>query len=165
MATTPPADTEATAHAGPANSPESAAADPRPASEPGAALPGQAAVFPIVGIGASAGGLAAFEAFFAGMPAVADPGMAFVLVQHLAPDHKSLLTELIGRCTRMQVFEVEDGMAVAPDCVHVIPPNKDLSLLHGRLRLLEPFAPRGLRRCQSPGAGGPAAFGWRSRGA
>lgn len=55
---------------------------------------------PIVGIGASAGGLAAFEAFFSGMPAGSDPGMAFVLVQHLAPDHKSILSDLIRRYTR-----------------------------------------------------------------
>src|ERR1017187_3557566 len=68
--------------------------------------------FRIAGIGASAGGLAAFEAFFSGMPATVDPGMAFVLVQHLAPDHKSLLTDLIRRRTRMQVYEVEDGMVV-----------------------------------------------------
>jgi chemotaxis response regulator CheB len=60
------------------------------------------------------GGLAAFEAFFSGMPADTDPGMAFVLVQHLAPDHKSILTDLVKRYTRMQVFEVEDGMAVSP---------------------------------------------------
>ncbi|MCX5836318.1 MAG: hypothetical protein NTX62_04980, partial [Deltaproteobacteria bacterium] len=65
--------------------------------------------FPIVGIGASAGGVKAFEAFFSGMPADADPGMAFILVQHLAPDHKSILTDLLRRYTRMQVFEVEDG--------------------------------------------------------
>jgi two-component system CheB/CheR fusion protein len=58
--------------------------------------------FPIVGIGASAGGLAAFEAFFSGMPADTDPNMAFVLVQHLAPDHKSILSDLIQRYTRMQ---------------------------------------------------------------
>ena len=68
--------------------------------------------FPIVGIGASAGGLAAFEAFFSGMPAETEPGMAFVLVQHLAPDHKSILSDLVKRYTRMQVFEVEDGMVV-----------------------------------------------------
>ena len=54
------------------------------------------------------------------MPADADLGMAFVLVQHLAPDHESLLTELIRRYTRMQVFEVEDGMAVRPNCVYII---------------------------------------------
>lgn len=65
---------------------------------------------PIVGIGASAGGLAAFEAFFSGMPANTDPGMVFVLVQHLAPDHKSLLTDLIQRYTRMQAFEVDAGL-------------------------------------------------------
>jgi two-component system CheB/CheR fusion protein len=101
--------------------------------------------FPIVGIGASAGGLAAFEAFFSGMPVDTDPGMAFVLVQHLAPDHKSILTDLIRRYTRMQVFEVEDGMAVRPNCTYIIPPNRDMALLNGTLQLMEPSAPRGQR--------------------
>ena len=104
-----------------------------------------AAGFPIVGIGASAGGLAAFEAFFSGMPADTDPGMAFVLVQHLAPDHKSILTDLIRRYTRMQVFEVEDGMVVQPNCAYIIPPNRDMAFLNGTLQLLEPSAPRGQR--------------------
>src|SRR6478609_12130812 len=101
--------------------------------------------FPIVGIGASAGGLAAFEAFFSGMPAHTDSGMAFVLVQHLAPDHKSLLVELVKRYTRMQVFEVEDGMRVLPNCTYIIPPNRDMALLNGTLQLLEPVAQRGQR--------------------
>jgi two-component system CheB/CheR fusion protein len=101
--------------------------------------------FPIVGIGASAGGLAAFEAFFSGMPFDADPGMAFVLVQHLAPDHKSILTDLIRRYTRMQVFEVEDGMVVQANCAYIIPPNRDMAFLNGSLHLLEPSAPRGQR--------------------
>ena len=101
--------------------------------------------FPIVGIGASAGGLAAFEAFFSGMPAETDPGMAFVLVQHLAPDHKSILSDLVKRYTRMQVFEVEDGMAVKPNCAYIIPPNRDMAFLDGTLQLLEPAAPRGHR--------------------
>ncbi|TVQ96942.1 MAG: chemotaxis protein CheR, partial [Desulfovibrionales bacterium] len=101
--------------------------------------------FPIVGIGASAGGLAAFEAFFSGMPADTDPGMAFVLVQHLAPDHKSILTDLIRRYTRMQVFEVEDGMKVAPNCAYIIPPGRDMAFLNGALQLLEPAEPRGRR--------------------
>jgi two-component system CheB/CheR fusion protein len=101
--------------------------------------------FPVVGIGASAGGLAAFEAFFSGMPADADPGMAFVLVQHLAPDHESLLTELIRRYTRMQVFEVADGMVVRPNCAYIIPPNHDMAFISGTLQLLEPSAPRGQR--------------------
>lgn len=101
--------------------------------------------FSIVGIGASAGGLAAFEAFFSGMPVDVDTGMAFVLVQHLAPDHKSILTELIRRYTRMQVFEVEDGMTVTPNCAYIIPPNRDMAFFNGTLQLLEVTAPRGQR--------------------
>ena len=104
-----------------------------------------AAVFPIVGIGASAGGLSAFEAFFSGMPAVGDPGMAFVLVQHLAPNHSSLLTELIQRATRMKVVEVTDGLLVQANCVYIIPPNRDMAFLNGALHLLEPTAARGHR--------------------
>jgi two-component system CheB/CheR fusion protein len=100
---------------------------------------------PVVGIGASAGGLAAFEAFFSGMPPDADPGMAFVLVQHLAPDHKSILSELVKRYTRMDVFQVVDGMAVKPNCAYIIPPNRDMALVSGTLQLLEPGAPRGQR--------------------
>ncbi|MFM8442216.1 MAG: chemotaxis protein CheB [Methylococcus sp.] len=101
--------------------------------------------FPIVGIGASAGGLAAFEAFFSGMPADTEPGMAFVLVQHLAPDHKSILADIIRHYTRMQVFEVEDGMQIQSNCAYIIPPNRDMALLNGALQLLEPIAPRGQR--------------------
>ncbi|SDB59339.1 two-component system, chemotaxis family, CheB/CheR fusion protein [Desulfonatronum thiosulfatophilum] len=116
----------------------SSAEAPQPAADP-------AAGFPIVGIGASAGGLAAFEAFFSGMPEDTDPNMAFVLVQHLAPDHKSMLTELIRRYTRMKVFEVEDGMQVRPNCIYIIPPNRDMAFLNSTLQLLEPNAPRGHR--------------------
>ena len=101
--------------------------------------------FPIVGIGASAGGLAAFEKFFSAMPAKSESGMAFVLVQHLSPDHKSILTELVKRYTPMQVYEVEDGMKVEPNCTYIIPPNRDMAILNGVLRLLEPNAPRGVR--------------------
>ncbi len=101
--------------------------------------------FPVVGIGASAGGLAAFESFLSGMPSGMNSGMAFVLVQHLAPDHKSILTELIRRYTSMQVFEVEDGMEVKPNCCYIIPPNRDMALLNGKLQLLEPTNPRGHR--------------------
>ena len=101
--------------------------------------------FPIVGIGASAGGLAAIAAFFSGMPADVDPGMAFILVQHLDPDHKSILTDLIRRYTRMKVFEVADGMVVQPNCAYIIPPNRDMAFLNGTLQLLEPVLPRGQR--------------------
>jgi two-component system CheB/CheR fusion protein len=101
--------------------------------------------FPIVGIGASAGGLAAFEAFFANMPAATESGMAFVLVQHLDPDHKSILTDLIRRYTQMQVYEVADGMEIQPNCAYIIPPNKDMAFMHGRLHLMDRVASRGLR--------------------
>ena len=104
-----------------------------------------ALAFPVVGLGASAGGLAAFEAFFSGVSGESPPGMAFVLVQHLAPDHKSLLTDLIARSTSMEVHEVEDGMVVRPNCVYIIPPNRDMALLKGTLRLIEPSSPRGQR--------------------
>lgn len=97
----------------------------------------------IVGIGASAGGLEALDEFFNNMPA--DTGMAFVIVQHLDPTHKGMMPELLQRVSKMEVHQAEDGMEVRPNSVYVIPPNKDMSILHGTLQLLEPFAPRGLR--------------------
>jgi two-component system CheB/CheR fusion protein len=103
----------------------------------------EASAFPIVGIGASAGGLDAFKKFFANMPP--DSGMAFVLVQHLSTPHKSILNSLVQRLTRMRVYQVKDGVEVKPNCAYIIPPNKDMALLHGRLHLMEPGAPRGLR--------------------
>ncbi len=90
---------------------------------------------PIVGIGASAGGLEAYESFFKAMPA--DNGMAFVLVSHLDPTHISLLPELIGKQTKMKVLQVEDGQKLLPNHVYIIPPNKNLNLLNGILYLLE----------------------------
>jgi two-component system, chemotaxis family, CheB/CheR fusion protein len=101
--------------------------------------------FPIVGIGASAGGLAAFEAFFSGMPSDRAPGMALVLVQHLAPDHESHLVDLVRNQTDLKVLEVTDGMQVERDCVYVIPPAKAMVLRSGRMELLEPTEPRGHR--------------------
>jgi len=101
--------------------------------------------FPIVGVGASAGGLGAFEAFFAGVPDEKEAGMAFILVQHLDPEHQSILPELIRRRTQMDVFEVEDGIKVQPNCVYVIPPNCDMALIEGALQLTSPEMPRGHR--------------------
>ena len=111
------------------------------------ALPaqGQTAPFPIVGIGASAGGLAAFERFLSAMPSGSVIDMAFILVQHLAPNHKSLLTELIQRYTTMQVFEATDGIKVERNCAYIIPPNSDIALLHGKLQVLEPTLSHGQR--------------------
>ena len=99
--------------------------------------------FPIIGIGASAGGLEALELFVRNVPPKS--GMAFVIVQHLDPTHKGIMAELLQRATAMKVMQVKDRTQVQPDCVYVIPPNKDMSILHGILHLLDPVAPRGLR--------------------
>ena len=100
-------------------------------------------VFPIVAIGASAGGLEAFEQFLRNVPE--NSGIAFVIIQHLDPTYKGLLVELLQRCTPMQVLQVKDNMKVEPNCVYVIPPNKDMSILHGVLYLFTPLEPRGSR--------------------
>ncbi|MBJ6725243.1 chemotaxis protein CheB [Geomesophilobacter sediminis] len=99
--------------------------------------------FPIVGIGASAGGLEALEQFLRRVPEGC--GMAFVIIQHLDPTHKGIMAELLRRTTGMKVHQVRDRMRVEPDCVYVIPPNRDMSILHGVLHLFEPAEPRGLR--------------------
>jgi len=99
--------------------------------------------FPIVGIGASAGGLEALEQFLGNVPE--SSGMAYVVIQHLDPTQKGMLPELLQRISRMQVFQVKDRMAVKPNCVYVIPPNKSMSILNGVLHLFEPMEARGLR--------------------
>ena len=99
--------------------------------------------FPIVGIGASAGGLEALEQLLGHTPA--GSGMAFVVVQHLDPTRKGVLPELLRRSTPMKVIQVKDRTRVRPNCVYVIPPNRDMSILHGVLHLFEPSATRGLR--------------------
>ena len=99
--------------------------------------------FPIVAVGASAGGLEALEGFFKPVPA--DCGMAFVVVQHLDPTHKSILTDLIKRVTPLEVLEVTDGMSIESNCVYIIPPNRDMAILHRSLQLIEPTARRGVR--------------------
>jgi chemotaxis protein methyltransferase CheR/two-component system CheB/CheR fusion protein len=97
----------------------------------------------IVGIGASAGGLEALEDFFSHVPTPC--GIAFVVIQHLDPTHKGIMPELLQRITQMKVTQARNRLKVKPNCVYVIPPNKDLSILHGSLLLLEPVASRGLR--------------------
>jgi len=99
--------------------------------------------FPVVGIGASAGGLEALEHFLSRVPK--NSGMAFVIVQHLDPTRRGIMPELLQRATDMKVVQVKDRTLVQPNCVYVIPPNKDMSILHGVLHLLEPASPRGLR--------------------
>ncbi|HET8875358.1 MAG TPA: chemotaxis protein CheB [Casimicrobiaceae bacterium] len=91
------------------------------------------APFPIVGIGASAGGLEAFTELLAHLPL--DTGMGFVLVQHLDPDHESALPQLLGRATSLPVEAVTDNTRVAPNRVYVIPPNASLVIVQGVLKL------------------------------
>jgi len=98
---------------------------------------------PIIGIGTSAGGLETLGRFLSHVPK--NSGMAFVIVQHLDPTRKGILSELLQRSTGMKVLQVKDRTQVRPDCVYVIPPNKDMSILHGVLHLLDPTTPRGLR--------------------
>ncbi len=99
--------------------------------------------FPVVGIGASAGGLEALEQFLRNVPD--DSGMAYVVVQHLDPTHKGIMPELLQRASTMTVVQVMEQQMVEKNCVYVIPPNKDMTILHGVLHLMEPIAPRGLR--------------------
>lgn len=99
--------------------------------------------FPVVGIGASAGGLEALEQFFGNIPAKC--GIAFVVIQHLDPTYVGIMPELLQRITHMKVFQVNDQLEVKPDCVYVIPPNKSMSMLNGLLHLFDPVESRGLR--------------------
>lgn len=102
------------------------------------------AAFPIVGVGASAGGLTALEQFLSHVPP--QSGMAIVVVQHRDPHSEGMLVELLQRHTPMPVLQALDQMAVEPDHVYVIPPGWDLSLMHGVLHLFEPTEARGLRQ-------------------
>ncbi len=100
------------------------------------------AFFPIVGIGASAGGLVALEQFLSHVPV--NGGMAYVIVQHLDPHHEGMLVEILQRTTSMPVMQAKDLAQVTPDHVYVIPPGFDLTVLNGVLHLLVPPEPRGL---------------------
>lgn len=101
------------------------------------------AKLPIIGIGASAGGLEAFEKFFRHTPI--DTGMAFVVVQHLSPTHVSMLTEILQRTTSMLVLEVRNHMRVEANTVYIIPPNRDMTISNGVLQLNVPVEPHAQR--------------------
>ncbi len=128
---------------------DTAAAKPTRRAKPVAPItpqPEQAdtkSIFPIVAIGASAGGLEAITRFLGDVPK--DSGLAFVVIQHLDPTHVGMFAELLQRVTSMKVEQTKDRTKVKPDCVYVIPPNRDMSILHGVLHLFEPAEPRGLR--------------------
>ncbi len=90
-----------------------------------------ASPIPVVGIGASAGGLEAFKTFFEKMPS--DSGMAFVLIPHLDPLHKSLMDDIVGRHTAMPTVQVDKRMTIAPNHVYIVPPNRNLTIEKGQL--------------------------------
>ena len=117
-----------------------AAALPRTDARPDT---GPAEGFGVVGLGGSAGSLAGLEQFFGALPA--DCGLAFVVVTHLSPEHESGLATVLQHFTSLPVFEITDGLRLRPNAVYVIPPNRDLSLLHGALLLFEPTQPKGRR--------------------
>ena len=95
-----------------------------------------------MGLGASAGGLEALEAFFSHMPF--DSGMGFVIIQHLSPKHKSIMASLLAKDTKMTVLEIKDGMKVKPDHVYLNPPNKNVIIINGALQLMDPVKTGGI---------------------
>lgn len=103
----------------------------------------KAALFPIVGIGASAGGLDALEQFLGNVPE--NSGLAYIVIQHLDPTQKGMLPELLQRVSKIEVLQAKDRMKVQPNRVYVIPPNKSMSILKGVLYLFEPIEIRGFR--------------------
>lgn len=98
--------------------------------------------FPVVGVGASAGGLEAFTELLANLPD--DTGMAFVLVQHLDPRHESNLVQLLSKATRTPIVEATQDLAVRPDHIYVIPPNTTMTIASGVLQLKPRGEARGL---------------------
>ena len=116
----------------PPNDGPATTAEPKELSEPQESSP--ALAFPVVGVGASAGGLEAFRSLLKAVPA--DTGMAFVLVQHMDPKHESMLHRLLARDTSMPVRQVSDGMLLEPNCVYVIPPDREMSVHRGVLKLV-----------------------------
>ena len=138
--------TKSTAEKGPVTKGKSVKAAKRPhkkgQQKKAIVIPKDSVGFPIVGIGASAGGLEALEAFFTHMPP--DSNIAFVIIQHLSPKHKSIMASLLSKYTKMEVFEMKDGMNIEPNCVYLNPPNKNVVIINGTLQLMEPIKTDGV---------------------
>jgi two-component system, chemotaxis family, CheB/CheR fusion protein len=105
----------------------------RPVKSTGGMEASQNELFPVAAIGASAGGLEAYEEFFSVVPD--DIGMAFILIPHLDPGHVSMMSDILGRATALPVKEAEEGITVLPNHIYVIPPNKEMSITNGMLHL------------------------------
>ncbi|MCP4576816.1 MAG: hypothetical protein GY846_11085, partial [Deltaproteobacteria bacterium] len=106
------------------------------------AMPKEPTGFPIVGIGASAGGLEALETFFTHMPP--DKNIAFVIIQHLSPKHKSIMGALLSKCTQMDVLDLADGMKIEPNRIYLNPPDKNVVIINGTLQLMDPVRTGGI---------------------
>jgi two-component system CheB/CheR fusion protein len=120
--------------------------------------------FPVVGIGASAGGLPALLRFFENMPR--QTGMAFVVILHLSPKHKSSADQVLQRATRMPVTQVVETVRIEPDHIYVIPPNRHLTMVDGVLSLTTSIV-RAAATSPSTSSSGPwprctASARWRS---
>ena len=100
-------------------------------------------LFPVVGIGASAGGLEALEGFFASMPPQSN--LAIIIIQHLAPNYKSIMGSLLKKYTRMKIFEVKDGMKIEPNSIYLNPPDKDVAVMNRTFQLIEPLKSHAVR--------------------
>ena len=98
--------------------------------------------FPIVGLGASAGGLEALELFFSNLPS--DTNLAFVIIQHLSPKHKSIMADLLMKYTQMKVLKIKDDQEIKPNCVYLNPPDKNVITLNRRLYLTAPTQTHGV---------------------
>ena len=102
-------------------------------------------VFPVVGIGASAGGLEPLEVFFANIPTALSEEMAFVVIQHLSPKHKSIIGEILKKDTDLPIKEIQDGMEVKPRTVYFNPPDREVGIFQGVFHLMEPSLARHVR--------------------
>ncbi|MDR4497518.1 MAG: PAS domain-containing protein [Candidatus Scalindua sp.] len=100
-------------------------------------------LIPVIGIGASAGGLEALEGFFVNMPPESD--MAIVIVQHLAPNYKSIMGSLLKKYTRMKILDIEDGMTIEPNCVYLNPPDMDVAVINRTFQLVKPLKSHAVR--------------------
>ncbi|MGD9201161.1 MAG: chemotaxis protein CheB, partial [Chitinispirillia bacterium] len=100
-------------------------------------------IFPIVGVGASAGGLESFKRLLIAMPE--NPGIAFILIQHLDPAHQSYMDELLSRYTKMKVVQIDKNLKVKPNCIYIIAPNSEIVFNNGELILTETKKQRGWR--------------------
>ena len=148
------------------SNPKEAASPKKPAGKANKAEkapPGRKA-FPVVGIGASAGGLEPLEAFFANVPSDKPPAvdLAFVVIQHLSPKHKSSIGEILKKDTDLPIQEIQDGMPLTPNTIYFKPPDQEVGIYQGVFHLVDPS---GARYARTPltSFSGPWPRTWKRR--